>query len=96
MFPQKRQRTSAPFGHAGTLPQTDVLTGVSVQKVTPAPHAGRLCVVIAVHDFRHHQKVAAIVQRHSGRLLAEVAATITRRRAPELTFEIVPEGGDDD
>ena len=77
----------------GALPQADALVGVSVRDVRPAPNAGRLCAVIAVPDPRRREEVAAIVQRHGGRLRGEVAMTITRRRAPELTFEVLVEGG---
>ncbi len=70
------------------------MVGVTVQAVVPAPNAGRLRVVLAVPDLQRHTEVAAIVQRFAGRLRAEVAAAISRRRAPELVFEIIEEGGD--
>lgn len=76
----------------GELPQTDVVTGILVQSVEPAPHGGRLRVTIAVPNLQQRAPVAALMQRHAGRLRAEVAAAITRRRAPELTFEVVVEG----
>lgn len=78
----------------GGLPQADALVGVSVWGVSPAPNAGRLCVVIAVPDPRWREEVAAIMRRHSGRLRSEVASAITRSRTPELTFEVIVEGGD--
>jgi ribosome-binding factor A len=78
----------------GNLPHADGLVGVSVWDVSPAPNAGRLCVVIAVADAGRREQVAAIVRRHSGRLRGEVASAITRRRTPELTFEVIVEGGD--
>ena len=81
----------------GALPQAEVMAGVFVQEVRPAPHAGRLCALIAVPCPQQRAAVAAILERHSGRLRAEVAAAITRRRAPELTFEVIAEseqGGD--
>lgn len=76
----------------GSLPCSDVLVGVSVQSVTPAPDAGRLCVVIAVPEPQRQEEVATAVRRHRGRLRGEVAAAITRRRTPELTFEFAVEG----
>ena len=76
------------------LPKAGEMVGVTVQAVVPAPNAGRLRVVLAVPDPQRHTEVAAIVQRSAGRLRAEVAAAISRRRAPELVFEIIVEGGD--
>ena len=78
----------------GGLSQADALVGATVWDVSPAPNAGRLCVVIAVPDPGRREEVAAIVRRHSGRLRGDVASAITRRRAPELTFEVIVEGGD--
>jgi len=80
----------------GALPAADALVGVAVREVIPAPNAGRLFVVITVPDPRRQQEVAAIVERYGGKLRAGVAAAITRRRAPELTFEVIVEGGDRD
>lgn len=78
----------------GALPRADALVGATVWEVTPAPNAGRLRVVISVPDPNRKDEVAAIVRRHTGRLRAEVAAAITRRRAPELTFDVMVGGGD--
>lgn len=81
------------------LPAAAALAGVFVREVRPAPHAGRLCAVIEAPDPRRAPEIAAILQQYAGRLRGEVAAAITRRRAPELTFEVVsasasaPEGG---
>lgn len=77
----------------GTLPRADALVGVSVRDVRPAPNAGRLCVVIAVPDPSRREEVAEIMRRHTGRLRGEVAEAIARRRTPELTFEVIVEGG---
>jgi len=80
----------------GALPEADALVGVSVRDVRPAPNAGRLCAVIVVPDPTRRKEVAAIVQQHSGRLRSEVAEAIARRRTPELTFEVIVDGGDRD
>jgi ribosome-binding factor A len=77
----------------GGLPQADALAGVSVVEVAPAPNAGRLRVVIAVPESIRDEDIATILQQHAGRLRAEVASAITRRRAPELTFQVVMGGG---
>jgi ribosome-binding factor A len=78
----------------GTLPRADMLVEVSVQTVTPAPNAGRLRVVLAIPDPQRREEVAALLTEHGGRLRREVASTISRRRAPELAFEVIVEGGD--
>ncbi|HNQ22304.1 MAG TPA: ribosome-binding factor A [Phycisphaerae bacterium] len=78
----------------GELPQADALFGASVREVAPAPSAERLRAVVVTPDPARRAQIAAILQRHSGRLRAEVASAITRHRAPELTFEVVMEGGD--
>ena len=70
------------------LPQADDLAGVSVREVTPAPDANRLCALLVAPDPARFGAVEQIVQRFAGRLRAEVAAAITRRRAPELTFAL--------
>jgi ribosome-binding factor A len=71
------------------LPQADALVGVCVRAVTPAPNAGRLCAVLSTPHASQRDQVAAIVQQHAARLRAEVAAAITRRRTPEITYEVV-------
>ena len=76
------------------LPDAHRLAGVTIWAVNPAPNAGHLCVVVAAP--RDERDVLALVRRHSTRLRAEVAAAITRRRAPELSFEVIAKGGQDD
>lgn len=76
----------------GALPRAGVLAGVFVKEATPAPHAGRLRVVVVVPDPWRREEVAAVLESCAGRLRVEVAAAITRRRAPELTFEVIAEG----
>ena len=80
----------------GSMPQADALAGVYVKDVRPAPNAGRLCIVMAVPDSRCQDAVAAIMRQHRGRLRSEVSSAITRRRTPELTFEVIAEGGHHD
>jgi ribosome-binding factor A len=75
----------------GALPPAESLIGVTVWNVTPAPNASRLHVVMAVPVPSRAAEVAAVVRHHAGRLRAEVAAAITRRRTPELTFEFTVE-----
>lgn len=79
----------------GAIPGAELLVGVTVQDVAPAPNAGRLRVVMAAPAGASPEAIAAILERFSGRLRTEVATSITRKRAPELTFAVVVEGGGD-
>lgn len=75
----------------GAMPQAE---GLLVQAVLPAPNASRLCVVVAAPDEVRKNELAALLERQAGRLRSEVASTITRRRAPELIFRVIVQGGD--
>lgn len=77
----------------GALPHAEMLAGVYVEKVVPGPHAGRLRAVVTVPDPQRRAEIAHTFAEHSRRLRSEVATAITRRRAPELVFEFVVEGG---
>lgn len=77
----------------GSLPEVEVMTGVYVHEVMPAPDAGRLCVVLNVANASDRDAVEVVVSRHAGTLRAEVAQAISRRRVPELTYLVVAEGG---
>ncbi len=76
-----------------TLPGADEMLGVFVREVVPAPNAGRLRVVIATQNARLQPVLTEMVQYHAARLRGEVAAAISRRRTPELTFDVIVEGG---
>lgn len=73
----------------------EVLQSLYVSEVEPAPDATRLAVTVCVGDASEvdaaRERLAAVV----GRLRAEVASSIHRRRAPELVFRVTPpaEGG---
>ncbi len=70
----------------------EVLQGLTVVSVEPAPHAGRLRVTVAVPSPADATDRTAAVERlvrAAGRLRREVAASVHRRKAPELTFEVV-------
>ena len=77
-----------------SLPQADELTGVTVHSVTPAPNAGRLHVNLLATQGTSRAAIEAVIERYESRLRAEVAAAITRRRAPELTFLVIEESKD--
>jgi ribosome-binding factor A len=70
----------------------EVLSGLVVMAVTPAPNAGRLRVTVAAAPSAAVRDAAAVTEhlhRAAGRLRAEVAAAIHRRKTPELTYEVV-------
>src|SRR5215472_5908801 len=63
-----------------------VLQGLSVEAVLPAPDAGRLMVRLrSAGGAEEILERLAVVEPY---LRAQVAAAITRKRAPELTFAL--------
>jgi len=66
-----------------------VLQGLSVEEVLPAPDAGRLLVRLR-HEGRPEQmaEILGRLEVVEPYLRAQVAAAITRKRAPELTFAL--------
>jgi ribosome-binding factor A len=71
----------------------EVLSGLRVISVVPAPDATRLLVTVeplpgAPASGLDPALLAARLERASGWLRSEVAAAITRKRAPLLTFRV--------
>jgi ribosome-binding factor A len=67
-----------------------VLQGLTVVGVEPAPHTGRLRVVLRHDDAGPSRaEVEAHLRRAAGVLRAEVAGAVVRRYAPELVFDVV-------
>lgn len=64
----------------------EALQAVTVGGVEPAPHSGRLRVTVTAPDRR---LAGERLHAAAGRLRAEVAASINRRKAPELVFAVV-------
>ena len=64
-----------------------VLQGLAVVSVEPAPHTGRLRVLVAADGDRAAAEAA--LRRAAGFLRAAVASAISRRYAPELVFEVI-------
>jgi ribosome-binding factor A len=74
----------------------DVLTGLFVAEVTPAPGCGHLLAHVIVPAGLSVSDVLARLHRAAPRLREEVAMAVTRKRAPELSFlPVAPEGGGD-
>lgn len=82
----------------------DVLRGLLVSEVSPAPDATRLLVTVQPLDLTDGVEPITILQHlheATGRLRAEVARSISRRKVPELIFQLslnspakpAPEGG---
>jgi ribosome-binding factor A len=64
----------------------EVLQGLRVVSVEPAPHTGRLRVLVAAEDPTTAQDA---LTRAAGFLRAQVASAVSRRYAPELVFEVI-------
>jgi ribosome-binding factor A len=70
----------------------DLLWGLDVVSVEPAPDSSRLLVTVALppsSDPVDPVDVVAHLRRASGLLRCEMAAAITRRKAPVLVFRLV-------
>lgn len=71
----------------------EVLQNLLVAEVTPAPDASQLLVILAPAPGSQPlqaEEVMAAVRAASGLLRTEVAAAISRKRAPRLTFQFLP------
>lgn len=68
-----------------------VLQSLVVVGVQPAPNSGRLLILVAIPGDVDQCGVTEALSRANGFLRAQVAAAIHRRRAPELSFEVIRE-----
>lgn len=69
----------------------DLLGALRVVSVEPAPDASRLLVTLAPPATADPDALRARLDRASGWLRTEVAAAVTRKRAPRLSFQLVPD-----
>ena len=77
--------------------EDDGLNELFVDDVTPAPDCGHLLVHVVVPADRSVAEALGSLRRDAPRLRSEVASSISRKRAPELSFiPSTPEGGGDD
>lgn len=67
-----------------------LIQAAGVVAVDPAPHTGRLRVLVGAPADVPPGALAEALERAAGFLRTEVAAAISRRYAPELAFEVVP------
>lgn len=65
------------------------LQGLVVIRVEPAPHSGRLLVLVNGPADIDHSAIAHALARANGFLRHEVTTSIRRRHAPELIFEVI-------
>ena len=74
----------------------EVLQGLQVVSVQPAPDASQLLVLVSPTSTDRDRDVVTVLQHlaaANGRLRGEVAAAIMRRRAPKLVFQVVAAEG---
>ncbi|MBN1491536.1 MAG: ribosome-binding factor A [Phycisphaerae bacterium] len=70
----------------------DLLLDVDVMAVEPAPDATHLRVIVNASRLAGQaglDKILQRLERRQGRLRHEVAAAITRKKTPTLSFEVV-------
>lgn len=70
----------------------DVIRGLRVSSVVPAPDASRLLVTLysdcEPKDFNRTEIEQRLAARH-GQLRCEIAASITRKKTPTLVFNVI-------
>jgi ribosome-binding factor A len=79
------------FVFAGEL-EDEMLQELRVEAVVPAPNSSQLAVTLRAAealDDALAEEIRRRLDRASGRLRCEVAAAITRRRAPRLVFHVI-------
>jgi ribosome-binding factor A len=73
----------------------EILLSVNVVSVTPAPDAGQLCVTVApwaAGETVDSKDIQARLHFHAPKLRSEVAAAISRRKAPMLVYRVIKYG----
>ena len=84
-------RETLTYALAGSC-RDEVLQSLHVSDVEPAPDATRLAVTLVAPDPAQVETARARLALVAALLRSEVAASIHRRRAPELVFRVVPAG----
>ncbi len=82
---QARDALTSAFAACGD----PVVQVAAVLAVEPAPHTGRLRVLVGAPNDVGRDAVASGVERAAKHLRAEVTTAISRRYAPELVFEVI-------
>lgn len=74
----------------------DGIGDLFIYEVVPAPDCGRLVVYVLLPVDQPAANVMAALQREAPKLRSEMASAISRKRAPELYFVPVTDGGPDE
>ncbi|MCA9607587.1 MAG: ribosome-binding factor A [Myxococcales bacterium] len=69
--------------------EDDVILGLWLLEVTPAPDSSRLRVQLGASGEHHPDVIHEHLERWSGRLRNEVAGAIHRKKTPTLVYELV-------
>jgi ribosome-binding factor A len=88
-----KQVLRALRGAIGADCNDPILTELDIVGVEPAPDASRLRVVVALPQDTTQERARAVLAhlgRARGHLRAQIAGAISRKRVPELTFQIAP------
>lgn len=70
----------------------ELLQCLHVVSVVPAPNSSRLLVTVAAdteEDVFNLVEITAQLSQHTGRLRAEIASSINRKRVPSLVFHVL-------
>jgi ribosome-binding factor A len=70
----------------------ELLQSLHVISVVPAPNSSRLLVTVSADlpiETFDRQELLELLERQTGRLRAEVAASINRKRVPSLAFHVI-------
>lgn len=70
----------------------ELLGELSIESVVPAPNSSHLLVTVSAPGDASVGEILERLQRHMGRLRAEVAKSIHRKRVPELSFRVCKRG----
>ena len=71
------------------LLEGEVLRDLTVQSVMPAPNSSRMLVTFFYHGSETVADVLTALHGNYARLRAGIAASIHRRKTPELTFDFL-------
>ncbi len=70
----------------------ELLQSLHVISVLPAPNSSRLLVTVSANlpiEAFDRQEIQELLERQTGRLRVEIAASINRKRVPSLVFHVI-------
>ena len=74
----------------------EILQGFAVEAVVPNPNAASLLVVLRPRDRGRPVELAHVLRRLGevkGYWRSQIAGAIHRKKTPELSFQVLPQGG---